>query len=254
MASPKEQREQAREERQRQEASEQAQERRQRLVRLGSAALFGAVVVVAAAIVISQSGDDSGGDTSLEGVAQVESELRGLDQRGLTLGEPNAKVTVVEFGDLQCPVCKAYSEQIIPEVIQGPVRSGEAKLEFRNWTIIGPQSQDAAKAALAASRQGRYWSFITLFYRNQGTENSGYVTDAFLNAVARDAGVEDIDRWDQDRQSSSWDSELAKVDAQAQQLGFTGTPAFLVEGPKGSKPLPNAGSAAAIESAIKSVG
>jgi protein-disulfide isomerase len=253
MASRKEQREQAREERRRQEASEQTRERRQRLVRLGSGALFLAVVVVAGAIVISQSGDDSGGDTSLEGVAQVENELRGLDQQGLTLGDSKAKVTVVEFGDLQCPVCKAYSEQIVPEVIDGPVRSGEAKLEFRNWVIIGAQSQDAAKAALAASRQGRYWSFITLFYRNQGTENTGYVTDAFLNSVARGAGVEDIESWDQDRQSSSWDSQLSRVDAEAQQLGFTGTPSFLVEGPKGSKPLPNPGSAAAIEAAIREV-
>ncbi len=97
--------------------------------------------------------------------------------------------TVVEFGDLQCPVCKDYSEQILPEVIEGPVRSGDAKLEFRNWTIIGPDSEDAAKAALAASEQGRYWSFITLFYRNQGAENSGYVSDSFLEAVAEGAGV-----------------------------------------------------------------
>ena len=174
------------------EAEEQAQERRQRLIRLGAGAVFAAVVVVAVAIVISQSGDDSGGDTTLEGISSVQSELRGLEQQGLTLGDPDAKVTVVEFGDLQCPVCKDYSEQILPEVIEGPVRSGDAKLEFRNWTIIGPDSLDAAKAALAASEQGRYWSFITLFYRNQGAENSGYVSDSFLEAVAEGAGVEDI--------------------------------------------------------------
>jgi protein-disulfide isomerase len=253
MATRREQRERAREERRLAEAEEQAKARRQRLTRLGVAAVFAAVVVIAVAIAISQSGDDSGGDTSLEQVSQVERELRGLEQRGLTLGDPSAKVTVVEFGDLQCPVCKSYSEQVIPELIDGPVRSGQANLEFRNWVIIGPESQDAAKAALAASRQGRYWSFINLFYRNQGTENSGYVTDAFLNAVARDAGVKDIDLWDQDRQSSTWDSQLSQVDSDAQQLGFTGTPSFLVEGPKGRKPLPNPGSAAAIESAIDSV-
>src|SRR5438093_7445371 len=145
MASRQEQRQLARAERERREAEEQARERRQRLTRLGTGAVFAAVVVVAVAIVVSQSGDGSGGDTNLEGVPSVKSELRGLDQRGLTLGDPNAKATVVEFGDLQCPVCKAYSEQVIPQVIEGPVRSGQAKLEFRNWTIIGPDSQDAAK-------------------------------------------------------------------------------------------------------------
>jgi protein-disulfide isomerase len=253
MASRKEQRERAREERQRQEAEEQARLRRQRVVQLGSAAVLLAIVAVVAVIVVSQSGGGSGGDTKLENVAQVQSELHGLDQQGLTLGDPKAKVTVVEFGDLQCPVCKAYSEQLIPQVIDASVRSGDAKLEFRNWNIIGAQSKPAATAALAASEQGRYWSFITLFYRNQGEENSGYVTDSFLEAVAKGAGVPDLDKWNSDRQSTRWDAQLTQTDTQAGQLGFSGTPSFLFKGPKGQKPVENPGSTAAIESAIKSV-
>jgi protein-disulfide isomerase len=253
MATSEEQRQLARSERERREAEEQARERSERLVRLGSGAVFGAVVVVAGAIVISQSGNGSGGDTKLEGASAVQSELRGLDQQGLTLGDRDAKVTVVEFGDLQCPACKAYSEQVVPEVIEGPVRSGDAKLEFRNWTIIGPQSQDAAKAALAAGEQGRYWSFITLFYRNQGAENSGYVSDSFLEAVAEGAGVEDIAKWNEDRQSAQWDAQIAQADTEAGQLGFTGTPSFLVEGPNGRKALPTPGSASPIEAAIREV-
>jgi protein-disulfide isomerase len=253
VASRQQQREQARKERQRREVEERARERRQRLTRLGTGAVFAAVVVVAAAIVISQSGGGSGGDTNLEGVSSVQSELRGLDQRGLFLGDPHAKVTVVEFGDLQCPVCKAYSQQVVPDVIDGPVRSGDAKLEFRNWTIIGPDSDDAAKAALAASEQGRYWSFITLFYRNQGQENSGYVTDSFLQAVAEGAGVEDIEQWKRDRESPRWDAQIAQTDTEAGRLGFSGTPSFLVEGPGGRKTLPTPGSASPIEAAIRAV-
>jgi protein-disulfide isomerase len=254
MASRKEERERARAERQRLEAQEHARERRQRLVQLGTAAVLLAIVAVAAVIIVSQnSGGGSGGDTKLENVSRVQSELRGLKQQGLTLGDPNAKVTVVEFGDLQCPVCKAYSEQVMPAVIQGPVQDGQAKLEFRNWTIIGSQSKPAATAALAASEQGRYWSFITLFYRNQGEENSGYVTDSFLEAVAKGAGVANLSKWNDARQSSKWDAQLNDTNAEAQQLGLTGTPGFLFEGPKGRKVVPSPGSAAAIESAINSV-
>ena len=69
-----------------------------------------AIVAVAAVIVVSQSGSGSGGDTKLESVSEVQSELHGLDQQGLTLGDPKAKVTVVEFGDLQCPVCQEFSD------------------------------------------------------------------------------------------------------------------------------------------------
>ena len=254
MASRKEQRETARQERQRQEAAEQARLRRQRLVQLGSAAVLLAIVAVAAVIVVSQSGSGSGGDTKLESVSEVQSELHGLDQQGLTLGDPKAKVTVVEFGDLQCPVCQEFSTQTTPDLISQVVRKGTAKYEFRQFTIIGPDSTDAAKAALAASEQNRYWNFIELFYRNQGEENSGYVTDDFLTSVAKGAGVPNIEKWNQDRQSPKWDAVLSKVQSEAQSLGISATPTIVVQGPGGTRVV---GSGvlplSQIESAIKSV-
>jgi len=131
-------REARREERLQEEASSEAAERRQRLIKLGSAMAFLAVVVVAVLIVIS-AGQSGGGDTSLEGVAQVKRLLSGVPQQGMVLGKPGAKVKLVEFGDLQCPVCKGYSEEILPPLIEGQVASGKAKLDFRNYTIIGPE-------------------------------------------------------------------------------------------------------------------
>ena len=110
-------------------------------------------------------------------------------------------MALVEFGDLQCPVCKGYSEEVLPQVIETQVRSGEAKLEFRNYTIIGPESMPAGAAAIAAGKQGRGWKFVELFYRNQGVEDSGYVTDEFLTAIAKGAGVPDIAKWNADRKS-----------------------------------------------------
>ncbi|HET6571803.1 MAG TPA: thioredoxin domain-containing protein, partial [Solirubrobacterales bacterium] len=169
-------------------------ERRRRLLQIGSAAIFVAVVVVAVLIVVS-SNETDGGDTSLEDVGLVKRQLRGIPQTGLTLGDPTAKVTLFEYGDLQCPVCKAFSEQIVPQVIESKVRTGEAKLEFRNFTIISEESVPAGAAALAAGQQGRGWNYVELFYRNQGREASGYVTDEFLTELARGAGVADLDRW-----------------------------------------------------------
>ena len=98
-------------------------------------------------------------------------------------------MTLYEYGDLQCPVCKSFSEQIVPEVIESQVRTGEAKLEFRNFTIISQESIPAGAAAVAAGKQGRGWDYIELFYRNQGKEASGYVTDEFLKEIAKGAGV-----------------------------------------------------------------
>ena len=254
MTGRKEQKERLRAERLQREAQEQAkQRRRRRLVQYGSGAAFLAVCAVAVLIVVSQSGGGAAGSGHKD-ARLVEQQLRGIPQRGTVLGDPKARVRVVEFGDLQCPVCQAFSFQVAPSLISDVVRKGTAGYEFRQFTIIGPDSVDAAKAALAAGEQGRYWNFVELFYRNQGTENSGYVSDSFLESVARGAGVPNIAKWNQDRQSAKWDAELAKVQSEARSLGFNATPSFLVEGP-GGKRIVGSGvvSPAQIENAIKSV-
>ncbi len=234
------------------ERSRAEEERRGRVVQLGSAAAFLAIVVVAVLIVIGQSQTD-GGDTSLESADVVRQELAGIPQNELVLGDPSAPVTLVEFGDLQCPVCKGYAEEVIPDVIDSKVRGGEVRIEFRNFTIISEESVPAAAAAIAAGKQGRGWNFIELFYRNQGIERSGYVTDEFLTEIARGAGVPDIAKWDTDRESRRVLSEVSADTAEAEQLGLGGTPSFAVEGPatRGLEPQGTLGSADEIEAAIE---
>src|SRR5215218_5523096 len=103
---------------------------RKRRVQYLTLAAFGAVALIVALIVISQSGgdddDDEGGGTpsNVTGVAEVNAELQGLSQSGQTLGDPSAPVTVTEFGDPQCPVCKDFSEQVAPELISSEVETG----------------------------------------------------------------------------------------------------------------------------------
>ncbi len=245
----------ARDERRRQrieaEGEGERQERRKRLLQLGSAAVFLAIVAVAVLIVISGN-QTSGGDTNLEDTGLVAGQLKGIPQNGMALGQPRAKVTLIEFGDLQCPVCKGFSEEIIPDVIDSKVRSGEAKIEFRNFTIISQESIPAGAAAIAAGKQGRGWSFVELFYRNQGAEASGYVTNAFMTEIARGAGVTDVAKWNRDRRNPRVLAEVKDTTAEAQRLGFTGTPSFAVEGPgvEGLKTLGTPGSAGEIEAAI----
>jgi protein-disulfide isomerase len=254
MASRKEQRERARQERLRRESEAAAARRRRRLAQLGFAGALVVALVVGIAIAVSQSGGGSGGSASdIVGKGLVRKQLAGIPQHGTVLGSPKAKATIVEFGDPQCPTCKEFSELVAPKLIAGPVRSGEANYDFRPWLIIGPQSKPAAEAALAAGEQGRFWNYITLWYRNQGEENSGYVTDDFMTAIADGAGVADSGKWNSDRQSSRWSPEFTAINAQATRLGFSGTPSIYVQGPKGRKvfsniPLPNQ-----VEAAIKAV-
>jgi protein-disulfide isomerase len=249
-------REARRQERQREEDQAGAAERRQRLVKLASAGAFLALVVVAVLIVIS-GGNSGGGDAgNIVDAKSVERDLAGIAQKGMVLGNPSAKVTVLEFGDLQCPVCKGYAEEVLPQIIESQVQSGKAKLDFRNFTIIGPQSKPAGAAAIAAGEQGRGWNFVELFYRNQGTEDSGYADDEFLTAIAKAAGVPDLAKWNRARKRPTAIARVEATSAEAEDLGFTGTPSFALEGPgvSGVEAIDTPSSTDALESAIENAG
>jgi protein-disulfide isomerase len=208
---------------------------------IASGVAFLAICAIAVLIVVSQAGGGSGGDTKLEDVGLVKRQLQGVPQRGTVLGDPKAKVRVVEYGDLQCPACKEFSVRTAPGLIDEVVRKDIASYDFRQWVVIGQppraQSTEAAKAALAASAQNRYWNYIELFYRNQGAEESGYVTDPFLTAIAKGAGVPDIARWNRDRRSKRWDEVLADTSDEVVQFGLIGTPSIVVAGPGGQQTL-----------------
>ena len=226
--SAKAEREKRREERQRAEATASGADRRQRLLQMAAGAAFLVLAVVLVLIVVNSS-DGSGGDTTIDEAAEVNRELAGIPQHQMVLGDPKAPVELVEFGDLQCPVCAGYAKEILPPIIEDQVKKGEVKIDFRNLTIIGPESIPAGAAALAAGEQGRGWNYLEIFYRNQGAERSGYVTDEFMEAVAKAAGVRDLAKWNQDRKQLT--GEVEKTTAEAEKLGFHATPSFAVEGP-----------------------
>lgn len=243
---PQQKRKELREKRLQAEAAAKGADKRQNLFKIVGIAVFAVVVAIVAVVLISSSGSDNGG-----GGENAQAQLDGIVQTGSTLGDPDAAVTLVEFGDLQCPVCKQYATDILPDVITGPVKNGTANFDFQNWAILGPDSALAAKAALAAGEQNRMWNFIEAFYSNQGVENTGYVTDEFLTDIAEDAGIPDIDKWNEDREKPARDEELAEIDETASGEGFSGTPSFAIRTADGTlTPINDTQSSEAIIKAI----
>jgi protein-disulfide isomerase len=229
-------------------------ERRTRLLQVAAGAAFLALAIVLVLIVVATSSNGDGGDTKLEGTKAVNKRLAGIRQREMVLGSPKAPVEVAEFADLQCPYCKAFTEEVLPPIIENQVKNGQVKVSFRNYTIIGEQSLPAGAAALAAGKQGRGWNFVELFYENQGSEDSGYADDAFLEAVAKGAGVQDMAKWNQERAKLT--AEVEETTAEAQQLGFSGTPSLAIKGPAtdGLEPIETPTSAGDLETAIEQAG
>jgi protein-disulfide isomerase len=253
LASRKEQREQARAEREAREAAERAKaQRNRRMLQLGGA-LAAAAVIVVVAIVISSGGSDkkSSPKGPPTGTSQAEQLLNGIPQKGTTLGNPKAPVTLEEFADLQCPFCRDYTVNTFPKLVATYVKPGKVKMVFQNYAFIGPDSLTAARAAEAAGNQNKLWHFIDVFYNNQGDENTDYVTDEFLTKIGKGAGV-DVDKMLADRQNPKVDEAIAKAQQAAQQAGVNSTPTFLIK--KAGSP-PQKVSAAQLEGALaKAVG
>jgi protein-disulfide isomerase len=252
LASKKEQREQARAEREAREAAERAKaQRNKRMLQLG-AAVAGAAVIVVVAIVISSSGNSNKGSAkgSASGQSQTAQLLNGIPQSGTTLGKPDAPVTLTEFADLQCPFCRDYTINQFPAIVAKYVRPGKLKMQFKNYAFIGPDSLTAARAAEAAGKQNKLWNFIDVFYNNQGTENTDYVTDPFLTKIANGAGV-DPKKMLTDRQDPKVDTAIAKAQQDAQQAGVNSTPTFVVQKPgQPAKKVAAAQVEAAIQAAV----
>lgn len=231
--SDKRAREERREQRLAEESKVESKDRRTRLLQFGAGAVFLVVVVIVVLIVVNGNSSDSGGDASnVREVAEVEKLLDGIEQKELVLGDPNAPVELLEYGDLQCPFCKQYSEEILPQVIEGQVRQGQASISFNNFVIISEESYPAGQAAVAAGKQGRGWNYVEIWYRNQGKEKSGYVTDEFMTSIAKAAGVPNIKKWNEDRNSPAVKKEVEETTEVARsKYGFSGTPSFAIRGP-----------------------
>jgi protein-disulfide isomerase len=217
----------AREEAQAREATDA--QRRRRIMQLVGVLVLAAVVV---AVVVALSGGGGGTKTTKKGepapVGEAYQLLGGIPESKGVLGKPDAPLTLVEFNDLQCPVCKEYTSAVFPTLVKRYVRTGKMRMEFRLQQFIGPDSEKAARAAAAAYRQNRAWMFQDIFYSNQQQENSGYVTDDFLRSIALATPGLDVDRFFTDLRSPSAGQMAKTGSAEFAAKGFTGTPSFLV--------------------------
>jgi protein-disulfide isomerase len=158
--------------------------------------------------------------------------FEGIPQSGIVLGSSSARVTLVEFADLQCPYCAQFATQALPTVIRDYVRTGRVKLVFQGLAFVGLDSKTALRAVLAAGLQNRAWDLLDALYRRQGAENSGWVTRKVLREAARESRGLEQARLFRDARAPAVGRQLAQAQRYAEAAGVHGTPTFFV-GPSG---------------------
>jgi protein-disulfide isomerase len=237
-------------------------ERRQRRVRVLGVVGLAAVAVVAVAIAVSSGGAGSTGLTTGNGGARIAAQVRqllgGIPQSGATLGNPRAPVTMTYYSDLQCPVCADFTlNSGFPELIAKDVRAGKVQIVYRAFETAtrDPKTfQTQQVAALAAGKQNHFWDYVELFYRQQGAEGTGYVTDSYLTGLANQIPGLNIGAWRGARNDSSLVSQVQSDQQAVTAAAVQGTPTLIFQGPRGkaqtSQSVP---SYAQLEQAIRSV-
>jgi protein-disulfide isomerase len=137
-------------------------------------------------------------------------------------GNKDARVTIIEFSDFQCPFCQRGA-QTMEEVIKA--YPNDVKVAFKNLPLpFHPQAKPAAIAALAAHEQGKFWEFYSELFANQQN-----LSDEFYTATARKLGL-DAAKFAADLKSEKIAKQVEDDMQLANSLGVRGTPGFFVNG------------------------
>lgn len=156
-------------------------------------------------------------------------ELADVPMDGMTMGDPNAPVTVIEFGDFQCPACGQFARFVEPELIQDYVATGKVLFKYHIMAFIGEESREAAEAALCARDQGKFWEMHTALFHNQVGENDGAFSSERLEEIARSVNL-DMAQFNQCMDENTYEDEVMQSAEEAVEQKIQSTPSFLVNG------------------------
>lgn len=140
------------------------------------------------------------------------------DKRDFSIGRPDAPITVVEFFDYNCGYCK----RAFPDVMKLSRKNPDVRIVFKEFPILGPASEQAARAALAGKDKGKYFALHQSLLQSKSR-----VSGAALAALIERHGL-DADEIATRGKDRDIDAHILDVRNLAQTLGVTGTPAFVI--------------------------
>ena len=141
------------------------------------------------------------------------------------LGKKGAPVTIVEFGDYQCPFCQRAFQQTFPQIKKDYVDTGKARYVFVNFPLsFHPNAEPAAEASECANEQGKFWEYHDKLYENQAT-----LGNDLYPKLANDLKL-DAAKFKQCLDSGKYKQQVQKDLDYGQSVGVSGTPSFFING------------------------
>jgi protein-disulfide isomerase len=174
--------------------------------------------------------------TGMTASATTTAAILALGPRDAILGSPNAPVTVIEYGDYQCPFCAQYYQTVQPQLMQQYINTGKVKMVFRDFPFLGPESTAAANAAQCAEDQNKFWAYHDALYTAKigdvnkgGSENDGFFTTAVFTNLASQLGL-NMTTFTSCLSKSTDASYIAQEKANGATIGVNSTPTTFVNG------------------------
>lgn len=165
------------------------------------------------------------------------------------LGDANAKVTIVEFSDFQCPYCGKFQEEVYPFIKQEYVDTGKASFVYLDFAFLGEESKFAAQAAKCAAEQGKFWEYHDFLFKSHKGENQGAFGVAKLKGFARGV-VPNTFAFNQCLDSNRYEQAVLEETALGRAAGVAATPTVLINGKLVVGALPYAAFKQEIEAAL----
>jgi protein-disulfide isomerase len=159
-----------------------------------------------------------------------------LGPRDAILGNASATVTLVEYGDYQCPYCVQFFSQTQPQIIQDYVNTGKVRVVFRDFAFLGAESTASANAAQCAEDQGKLWAYHDALYsakladdNNGGSEDDGFYTTTEFVRLAQQVGL-NIPTFTNCVNNNADANIVAQEKGAAADAGVDSTPSFIING------------------------
>lgn len=145
------------------------------------------------------------------------------------LGEEKAKIQIVVFSDYQCPFCEKFFKQVEPILRDQYIKTGQAKIAWRDFAFLGPESLWAAEASRCANDQGKFWQYHDLLFNRQNGENQGAFSKDNLKKFASELGLNRTD-FDTCLDGGKYTQAVTDDTGYGQSIGVSGTPATFING------------------------
>ena len=143
------------------------------------------------------------------------------------LGNPDAPITILEWGDYQCTFCYKFHQNTLEIINEDFIKTGKVKVVFKDYPLNGPDSKLAAEASYCAQDQEKYWQYHDEVYRNWGGERTGWITREALTEFAQVVNL-DTEKFNKCLDDNKYESKVNSLYEFGNDIGIDATPSFLV--------------------------